>query len=313
MHAATIQEGRIVVADRPDPEPGLGQILVRVRAAGLNAADLMQRAGRYPAPVGFPADIPGMELAGEVVGLGPGANRFAVGDRVMGLVGGGAQAELAVLHEREAMPLPDGVRWVEAGGFPEAFVTAHDALFTQAGLTLGERVCIHGAAGGVGVAGLQLAMAVGADVVATVRSIEPREQVAGFGVTAIDPADTEAHGPYDVILELIGAPNLATDLTSLAIGGRIAVIGVGAGATGEIDLLALMGKRARIHGSTLRSRPLEAKATAMRAVERHALPHLAAGRLMVPVHQSFPLAAAADAYDHFAAGGKFGKVVLVND
>jgi putative PIG3 family NAD(P)H quinone oxidoreductase len=311
MIAAVIQDHEIVMADRPDPVPGLGQVLVRVHAAGLNGADLGQKAGRYPAPPGVPADIPGMEFAGEVVGIGPGVSRFAAGDRVMGLVGGGAQAELLVVHEREAMPLPDGIRWVEAGGFPEVFTTAHDALFTQAGLAVGERVCIHGAAGGVGVAAVQLATASGAEVVATVRSPEPRARVAGLGVTAIDPADTAAHGPYDVVLELVGAPNLAVDLESLAIGGRIAVIGVGAGAKAEINLMALMAKRGRIHGSTLRVRPPEQKAAAARAVERHVLPHFAAGRIEVPIHQSFPLTKAADAYDHFAAGHKFGKIVLV--
>jgi NADPH:quinone reductase len=149
--------------------------------------------------------------------------------------------------------------------------------------------------------------------VATVRSAEPRARVAGLGVTAIDPADTAAHGPYDVILELVGATNLAVNLASLAVGGRIAVIGVGAGARAEIDLFALMAKRGRIHGSTLRTRPPEDKARAARAVERHVLPHFAAGRIEVPIHESFPLAEAADAYDHFAAGNKFGKIVLVTD
>jgi NADPH:quinone reductase len=313
MLAAVIEDNRIVVTRRNDPEPGLGQILVRVRAAGLNGADLIQKAGHYPAPPGVPADIPGMEYAGEVVDCGPGAARFTRGDRVMGLVGGGAQAELLVVHEREAMPVPDGARWVEAGGFPEAFTTAHDALFTQAGLRVGERVCIHGAAGGVGVAAVQLAVAAGADVIATVRSAEPRARVAGLGVTAIDPADTAAYGPYDVILELVGATNLAVNLASLAMGGRIAIIGVGAGAKTEINLLALMAKRGCIHGSTLRARPPEDKAAAARAVERHVLPHFATGRIEVPIHQSFPLIDAADAYDHFAAGNKFGKIVLVTD
>jgi NADPH2:quinone reductase len=228
----------------------------------------------------------------------------------MGIIGGGAQAELLVVGEREIMAVPDGVTWESAGGFPEVFTTAHDALFTQAGLTVGERVCIHGAAGGVGTAAVQLAMAAGAEVVATVRSPQMRARVAALGVTAIDPADTADHGPYDVVLELVGGPNLAVDLSSLAIGGRIAVIGVGGGAKAELNLLGLMAKRGRIHGSTLRSRPPEDKAHAARAVERHVLPHLAAGRIEVPIHATFPLRAAADAYDHFAAGGKFGKVVL---
>src|ERR1700682_5573429 len=162
MRAVTISEGKIVVADRPDPVPGQGHVLVRVRAAGLNNADLLQQAGFYPPPPGYPPDIPGMELAGEVVELGPGVTRFGLGDRVMAVVGGAAQAELAVVHERVALPLPDGVPWDTAGGFPEAFTTAHDALFTQCGLTMGERVAVSGEAGGVGTAGVQLASAVGA-------------------------------------------------------------------------------------------------------------------------------------------------------
>src|SRR6476469_9355896 len=153
MRAVTIRDKEIVVEDRPDPEPGSGEILVRVRAAGLNGADIMQRAGMYPAPPGSPQDIPGLEFAGEVVALGPGASRFEEGDRVMAVVGGGGQAELATVHERAAMPVPDGIEWPEAGGIPEVFTTAHDALFTQAELRPGEHLLVHGGAGGVGHAG----------------------------------------------------------------------------------------------------------------------------------------------------------------
>jgi NADPH:quinone reductase-like Zn-dependent oxidoreductase len=287
-------------------------VLVRVRAAGLNGADAMQVLGFYPAPPGWPQDIPGMELAGEVAAVGPGVARFAAGDRVMALVGGGAQAELAIVQERVAMPVPDGVDWAAAGGFPEVFTTAHDAVFAQCGLRLGERLCVHGAAGGVGVAAVQLGAAAGASVVATVRADALRDDVVALGaIAAIDPADFGDHGPYDVILELVGAPNMPANLDALAIGGRIAVIGVGAGAAAELDLLALMGKRARIHGSTLRARPLEEKALAARRVEAEVLPHLAAGRVRVPIAATFPLSDAQSAYDRFAAGGKLGKIVLV--
>jgi NADPH2:quinone reductase len=310
MQAAVIRDGQIIVEERPDPEPGLGQVLVRVHAAGLNGADMIQKRGGYPAPPGVPADIPGMEFAGEIIGTGELADRFPVGDRVMGIIGGGAQAELLVVGEREIMAVPEGITWASAGGFPEVFITAHDALFTQAELTVGERVCIHGAAGGVGTAAVQLAVAAGAEVVATVRSPQMRAKVAALGVTAIDPAETADHGPYDVVLELVGGPNLAVDVSSLAVGGRIAIIGVGGGVTAELNLLGLMAKRGRIHGSTLRARPPEGKALATRAVERHVLPHLAAGRIEVPIHATFPLRAAADAYGHFEAGGKFGKVVI---
>ncbi|HEY3810840.1 MAG TPA: zinc-binding dehydrogenase [Acidimicrobiales bacterium] len=310
MRAVIIVEGRLEVHERPDPEPGVGQILVAVRAAGLNGADLAQRRGGYPAPPGWPADIPGMELAGEVVGRGPGATRFELGTRVMGVVGGGGQAELAVLHEREAMPVPDRLDWVEAGGLPEVYTTAHDALFTQAGLAAGDRLCVHGGAGGVGTAGVQLGVAIGARVTATVRAPERRHQVAGLGATVIDPAALAEHQPFDVILELVGAPNLSPNLNALATGGRICVIGIGAGAVGEVNLGLLMMRRGRIHGSTLRVRPLEAKAGAARLVEQHVLPLFDAGRLTVPIDSTFPLEAAETAYDHFAAGGKFGKVVL---
>jgi NADPH2:quinone reductase len=309
--AATIADGALVVTERPDPAPGAGELLVEVRAAGVNAADLSQLEGRYPAPPGSPPDIPGLEIAGEVVAVGERTTRFAPGDRVMALVGGGGQAQLAVVHERVAMPVPEGVDWASAGGFPEAFTTAHDALFTQAGLGPGERVLVHGAAGGVGTAAVQLAVAAGARVTATVRDPARRGEVAAFGATAIAPEGFADHGPFDVVLELVGAPNLASDLAALATGGRIVVIGVGAGARAEVDLAALMRARGRIHGSTLRARPLEAKAEAARRVEAHVLPLLAEGRVRVPVLSTYPLAEVEAAYRRFAAGGKLGKIVLV--
>lgn len=314
MHAVTIADKQLTWAAHADPAPGTGEVLVAVRAAGLNGADRLQVAGLYPPPPGSPADIPGLELAGEVVALGPGAERFREGDKVMAVVGGGGQAELAVVHERHLLPVPDGVDWPAAGGFPEVFTTAHDALFTQCGLQMGERVCVHGAAGGVGIAAVQLAAAAGARVTATVRSDILRPAVEDLGAdTVVAPDDFEQHGPYDVILELVGAPNMAGNLKSLAPGGRISIIGVGAGAKAEVNLLELMNRRARIHGSTLRSRSLEDKADAARRVERHVLPLLAAARVRVPVHATFPMSAAGDAYESFAAGGKLGKIVLTND
>ena len=310
MRAATIVDGTLQFQEHPDPRPGPGQLVVAVRAAGINASDLMQVRGGYPAPPGAPANIPGLELAGDVESTGPGTTRFAVGDRVMAVVGGGGQAERAVIHEREAMPVPAGLTWEQAGGLPETFTTAHDALFTQCGLTLGERVCVHGAAGGVGTAGVQLAAAAGASVVATVRNTDLHSGVAALGATVVEPHETASRGPYDVILELIGAPNMTANFEALAIGGRITVIGVGGGAAADLDLRMLMIKRARISGSTLRPRPLEQKAAAARAVEASVLPLFEAGRLTVPVAAVFPLAHAAVGYERFAAGGKFGKVVL---
>jgi NADPH2:quinone reductase len=310
MRAATIRDGSIAVQEHPDPEPQGNELLVRVRAAGINGADILQLKGGYPAPPGSPPDIPGLELAGEVVGMGRGVTRFEAGDRVMAVVGGGGQGELAIVHERAAMPVPDELDWVAAGGVPEAFTTAHDALFTQAGLSVGERVLVHGAAGGVGMAGVQLARMAGARVTATVRDAAAREQIAALGINAIEPEGFEAYGPFDVILELVGAPNLATNLQALAECGRLCIIGVGAGAKTEINLQMLMIRRARIHGSVLRARSLEDKAAAARLVERAVLPGFASGELSVPVTATFPLDAVADAYARFQAGAKLGKVVV---
>ncbi len=310
MRAVTIRDGSIVVEEHPDPVPQAGELLVRVKAAGINGADLMQLAGRYPAPPGAPPDIPGLELAGEVVETGRAVGRFEAGDRVMAVVAGGGQAELAVMHERLVMPVPDELDWLAAGGVPEVFTTAHDALFTQARLTVGERLLIHGAAGGVGMAALQLGVMAGARVTATVRDAAAREQVAALGVQAIEPEGFTDYGPFDVVLELVGAPNLSGDLEALAECGRICVIGVGAGARAEFDLRMLMGRRARLHGSVLRARSLEEKAAAARRVERAVLPGFASGDLSVPVTAAFPLDAVADAYERFRAGGKLGKIVL---
>jgi len=302
----------LVVEERPDPEPGKGELLVRVRAAGLNGADMLQRRGLYPAPPGSPPDIPGMELAGEVAALGPGVRRFGEGDRVMAVVGGGAQAELALVHERAAMPVPERLDWPQAGGLPEVFTTAHDAVFTQARLRSGEHLLVHGAAGGVGTAAVQLGRVAGARVTATVRREELREKVEELGARAIGPEGFEEEGPFDVVLELVGASNLAANISALAIGGRIAVIGVGGtGPTAEINLLSIMQKRARIHGSTLRARPLEEKAIAMRLVEREVLPQFEDGSLTVPVAATFPLEGAEEAYARFESGGKLGKIVLL--
>jgi NADPH:quinone reductase len=311
MRAATVKDERIEVVDHPDPEPGAGELLVRVRGAGLNGADVLQRKGAYPAPPGAPRDIPGLELAGEVAARGPGVERFEEGDRVMAIVGGGGQAELAVVNERVAMPVPDGLDWERAGGLPEVFFTAHDALFTQARLAPGERLLVHGGAGGVGTAAVQLGRAVGARVTATVRREELRPEVERLGATAIDPEGFEETGPYDVVLELVGAPNLRGNLETLATGGRIVVIGIGAGAKAELHLGALMGKRATLRGSTMRARPLEEKAIASRLLERQVLPLFEDARLEVPVAATFPLEEAAQAYERFEAGGKLGKIVLL--
>jgi NADPH:quinone reductase len=310
MQAVTVRENQVVVEEHPDPVPHAGEVLVRVRGAGINGADILQMRGRYPAPPGSPQDIPGLEFAGEVVELGPGVQRFEVGDRVMAVVGGGGQAELIAVHERLAIPVPDELDWTAAGGVPEVFTTAHDALFSQAELMTGERLLVHGGAGGVGVAAVQLGVMAGARVTATVRNEHAREQVAALGANAIAPEGFGDAGPFDVILELVGAPNLPDDLAALAERGRLCVIGIGAGAKAEINLALLMARRGRIHASTLRARSLEDKAQAARLVEKFVLPGFASGDLAVPVTAEFPLQDAAAAYERFQSGGKLGKVVL---
>jgi NADPH:quinone reductase len=301
--AAVVVDGRLELEQRPDPVPGDGEVLVRVRAAGINGADLAQRAGRYPPPPGAPPDIPGLECAGEVVATGPRVRDFREGDRVVALLGGGGHAELVTVHERHALPAPAAFSDPQAGGFMEVFATAHDALFTQAGLAAGERLLVNGAAGGVGVAGVQLGVAAGAQVTALARHSKERLEALGAGTTV--------DGEYDVILELVGGDHVADDLSRLADGGRIVVIGMGGGSRVTLELGLLMRARGRISSSMLRARRLEEKALVVQRVGRHVVPLVDGGAVDVPVERTFPLAEAQAAYDAFAAGGKFGKLVLV--
>jgi NADPH:quinone reductase len=310
MRACVVVDKAVQVEERPDPVAGLGEVLVRIHAAGLNGADLSQVRGAYAAPPGWSAEIPGLEFAGEVVALGPSTYRFAVGDRVMGIAGGGGQAEMIAINERLIMAVPASLSWAEAGGLPETYTTAFDAIFTQGALTINEKLLINGGAGGVGTSAIQLARAAGAHVFATIRRPELADKVTALGATVIASDDLAANGPFDVVLELIGGPNLASDLAALAIGGRICVIGVGGGGKAEIDAMQLMLKRGRIHGSTLRARPLEEKAVIARLMEKRVLPDFDSGKLTVPVDTTFPLANVADAYAYFAEGGKVGKIVL---
>jgi NADPH:quinone reductase len=310
VRAATIRDGKIVVEEHPDPRPQAGELLVRVRAAGLNGADMHQLAGRYPAPPGSPQDIPGLELAGEVVETGDGVFRFEPGDRVMAIVGGGGQAELATVHERLAMPVPEELDWTAAGGVPEVFCTAQDALFAQAALLVGERLLVHGAAGGVGMAAVQLGTMAGARVTATVRDDHCREQIAALGVNALAPDEFVEAGPFDVILELVGAPNFPANLDAVALCGRIATVGIGGGAQIDVNLGVLMHKRVRMFGTVMRARSLEEKALMTRGVEKAVLPGFASGDLSVFVAATYPLDDVAAAYERFQAGGKLGKIVL---
>ena len=229
----------------------------------------------------------------------------------MAVVPGAGQAELAVVPELVAMPVPDGVAWEQAGGFPENYTTAHDALFSQCGLGMGERVCVHGAAGGVGTAAVELAVAAGSEVVATVRNEARARGVAALGATVVAPDGFGDHGPFDVVLELVGGVNMPANLDALATGGRIAVIGVGAGLSAELNLLALMGKRGRIHGSTLRparSRTRRRRPGAPSATSCPCCP----GRGDRAHRRHVPDVRGAAAYERFAAGGKLGKIVLTH-
>lgn len=312
MRAVTIADGVLEWAEHPDPVPGDTELLVSVRAAGVNAADLLQQRGLYPAPAGFPQDIPGMELAGEVRSVGRSVTRFAPGDRVMALTGGGAQAELAVVDEQVTMAVPDAMGWPEAGGFPEVFCTAHDALFAQCRTQLGDRVLVTGAAGGVGTAAVQLAAAAGAHVVASARHAGAHPELRQLGASvAVAPDEALDHGPFDVVIELVGAASLGAVLPALAVGARVAVVGVGGGSRLEVDLLGLMSRRATLGGATLRSRSVALKGAVVAATAHSVLPLVELGRARVPVLTTVAFDQAPVAYERFAAGGKLGKIVLV--
>jgi NADPH:quinone reductase-like Zn-dependent oxidoreductase len=280
-------------------------VLVRVTHAGLNPADLIQRAGNYPAPPGSPADIPGLEVAGTVIACGESVTTWRAGDRVFGLVGGGGLSDTVAVHERHVARIPDNLTDREAAAVPEAFITAHDAVFTRAGLAMGETLLVNGASGGVGTAAVQLGAATGARVLANSRSHS--DALVDLGA---EPCPlSEARG-VDVVLELVGAANLQASLEALAVRGRIIVVGTGAGADAEISLRALMGRRASLMGTVLRARHMEEKAAAVQVFARSVVPQLASGRVRPVIDRVFPVAEAAAAFDHLAAPGKLGKVLL---
>ena len=312
MRAVTIVDGDLVIQERPDPVPGPHEVLIEVAACGVNAADLLQRRGFYPAPPGAPEDIPGLELAGTVVSLGDGVSTAAPGDRVMAIVAGGGQATHAVVHERHLLSIPDTIDLVTAGGFPEAFSTAFDAVVAQGQLTAGDRLLVTGAAGGVGTAAIQLGARLGATTIASVRDATRGEALMSLGADlVVTPDEVSASGPFDVVLELVGAASLGNGvLSSLAPHARVVVIGVGGGSRVEVDLLALMGTQAVLTGSTLRARSIEAKADVASGMRRTVLPMLGDGLLEVPVLATFPLEDAAGAYARFAEGSKLGKIIL---
>ena len=300
--------------ERTDPVPGDHEVLVTARFAGVNWADVAQRAGHYPAPPGSPADIPGLEVAGVVQAAGPAVRDWRTGDRVFGVVGGGGLADRVVVHERHLAAVPAGLAEDLAAAVPEAYITAHDAVFTRCGLELGEVLLVTGANGAVGSAAVELALTAGARVVASVRSAGTGDALARAGAIVTSPDQVAerlaALGGADVVLELIGAQNLEADFGVLAVKGRIVVVGTPGGADGAISLRALMGKRASLYGTMLRARPLEEKAAAVRAFGRSVVPLLAAGRALPRIDRVFPAAEAAAAFDYLVRPGKSGKVLL---
>jgi putative PIG3 family NAD(P)H quinone oxidoreductase len=287
---------------------------VRVRATAVNRADLLQRMGHYPAPADSPPDIPGLEIAGEVEAVGPGCERLKAGDRVFGLVGGGGYAEYVVSHERALAKIPDGIGFEDAAAVPEAFVTAHDAIVTQAGLRAGERLLISACGSGVGTAAVQLGRAIGATVIGTARSQDKIDRCKALGMhEGVVPADgkfADRVGAPDVVLELVGGGYLAEDLRCVQKLGRIVLVGLLAGRKTEVDLDRLLTKRVRIFGTVLRARPLEEKIAAMRAFEAQVVPLLARGAVKPIVDRVLPLADAAKAHEHMASNEGFGKIVL---
>jgi NADPH2:quinone reductase len=312
VRALVIKDKSLEVIERDTPEPGPYDVLVSVQAAGINAADLMQREGFYPAPPGWPVDVPGMELAGVVTEVGDRVVEPLIGRRVCAVVGGGAQATHCVLPSEHLLFLPDHVEFERAGGFPEAFTTAYDALVTQGQLSAGKRVLISGAAGGVGVAGVQIAHALGAEVIAVTRTTEHHEALQALGANqTIILDEVPSLKDVDIVLELIGAAHFAVAQRTLSPFARVVLIGVGAtGGRVEFDLLNVMRLRATITGSTLRSRTREEKAEVARRVGDALIPRWTMGELGVPLAGVFSLDDATTAYDFFAQPGKFGKVVL---
>ena len=311
MRAVVIDNGALRVEQRADPVPGPGDVLVSVRAAGVNAADLLQRRGFYPAPPGWPIDVPGLELAGEVRVLGPGVEGFAIGQRVCAIVGGGAQATHCVVPAEHLISVPGGVEITSAGGFAEGFITAYDALVTQGHLAASDRVLISGAAGGVGCCAVQIAHAFGAHVIAVTRDDAHHARLRLLGAhDTITVEQVDDLDPVDLVIELVGAAHFEHAQRVLARGARVVVIGVGAGARVDLDLLKLMSSRVTVRGSTLRARSREEKATIARLVDDALVPLWASSAIHVPVSMSFPLDRVEEAYSAFGEAGKFGKIIV---
>jgi putative PIG3 family NAD(P)H quinone oxidoreductase len=306
--------------ERPVPEPGVGQVRVRVHASALNRADLMQRQGHYPAPPGAPQDVPGMEYAGEVDAVGAATTLWCVGDRVMGIVAGGAHAEYLVAHEREVIPIPANLSWSDAAAIPEVFLTAYDALFTRLDVRVGERVLVHAVGSGVGTATLQLARLAGATVVGTSRSASKLARATELGLDhAIDASDSEwpakveaavGKNAIHAVVDLVGGDYLPGNLRLLAPRGRLVVVGLTAGRRSDLDMGVVLGKRLHIIGTMLRGRPPEEKMALARELSERVVPLLASGRLKPVVEAVFSFDDIRAAHELLESNSTFGKVVL---
>lgn len=309
------------IQERPAPEPGPGQIRVRVRTSALNRADLYQRRGRYPSPPGSPQEIAGLEYAGEVDAVGPGAGLWAVGSRVMGIVGGGGHAEYVCVHEREAMRVPHTLSWEDAGAVPEAFLTAYDAVFRQLDVQMGDRLLIHAVGSGVGTAAVQLASAASVRTIGTSRTEAKLRRSLEIGLDeAIDTTQgswrervEELTGGEGVtaVLDLVGGSYFEDNLKVLAPRGRAIVVGTIAGASSQLDLGLLLRKRLTVVGTVLRSRPVEEKIALTREFSDSVLPLLASGRVGPIVDRVYPFEDVRDAHAQMEANDSFGKIVLV--
>ena len=306
--------------ERPVPQPGPGEIRVRVHASALNRADLLQRRGNYPAPPGAPADIPGLEYAGEVDAVGEGAGLWAVGNRVMGIVGGGGHAEYVVVHEREGIRIPQNLSWEEAAAIPEVFLTAYDALFRQLDLTMGERLLILAIGSGVGTAALQLAGAAGATVIGTSRTSAKLKRAAEMGLevgvdtSKEDLAEAVNQATYGsgvhAVLDLVGGKLLEASLRVVALRGRVVVVGTTGGSKVEVDLGLLLRRRIHLFGTVLRSRPLEEKIALAREFSNAVLPLVSSGRIKPVIDSVFPFDAIRSAHERMEENASFGKIVL---
>lgn len=303
-------------------DPGFGEVRIDVAAAGLNRADTLQRRGFYPAPHGVPADVPGLEYAGTVAALGDGVRELRVGDRVMGIVAGGAMATQVVVNARETIPIPAALSFAEAAALPEVFLTAYDAVVLQAGLVSGDVLLVHAVGSGVGTAALQLARALGARTLGTSRTQEKLGRCESLGLQLVDGilvsdgkfaehvlGATGGRGA-DIVLDGVGASYLEEDVRALAPGGRVVVVGLLTGANGPLPLGLLLQKRARVIGSVLRSRPLEERCSLAQIFARRLVPLFETGALEPVVDAVLPMSDVKDAHQRMESNETFGKLVL---